>query len=411
MSKLLKGLLILMASAGLVAGVAASASATPSKVTPCTTCHTGPVLTVTALVTAIDQIAATYAVSSVGADAISVFKGGTKVVQIRAASGSFTVPVGSTYVIHAVKGPKMSSGIGTKSIAPQAPVLDTIAPTTSSDAKLSYAVSAILSFSASDNAGGSGVASTYFKVDGGAVQAGSGVTVSTPGTHTVEFWSVDGAGNVESPRNAATFTVGVALPSTLSLRTSAGTVTYGGSAVLTGMLVGTTAISGRQLTLESSTDGKSWKSASTTYETDALGEVRVTVNLTTRRYYRLQFVGDSTWAGGASASVIVTPRVYLTRPAAPTSVKRAKAFSAYGYIKPRHTAGTYPVAIKAYRYQSGKWVLRKTVLAKASNYSTYTKYNKSLTLPYAGRWRIRAYHAADSKNAATYSSYRYVTVK
>jgi hypothetical protein len=148
-------------------------------------------MTVTASVTAIDQVAATYAVSSIGADAISVFKGATKVAQIRAASGSFTVPVGSTYVIYAVKGPKMSSGIGTKSIAPRAPVLDTIAPTTSSDAKLSYAVSAVLAFSASDNAGGSGMASTYYKVDGGTAQAGSGVTVSTAGTHAVEFWSVD----------------------------------------------------------------------------------------------------------------------------------------------------------------------------------------------------------------------------
>jgi hypothetical protein len=197
----------------------------------------------------------------------------------------------------------------------------------------------------------------------------------------------------------------------LSLSRSASTVAYGGSAVLTGMLVGTTAISGRRLELESSTDGKSWTKASTSYATDALGESRVTVNLTTRRYYRLQFAGDPTWAGGTSAAVVVTPRVYLTRPTTPTSVKRARAFSAYGFIKPRHTSGTYPVAIKCYRYQSGKWVLRKTVPAKASNYSTYTKYSKSLSLPYAGRWRIRAYHAADSKNAATCSSYRYVTVK
>ncbi len=55
--------------------------------------------------------------------------------------------------------------------------------------------------SASD-AGGSGVASTFYRVDGGAPQTYSGtVTINTQGDHTVEFWSVDNAvpaANVES---------------------------------------------------------------------------------------------------------------------------------------------------------------------------------------------------------------------
>jgi len=52
------------------------------------------------------------------------------------------------------------------------------------------------------------------------------------------------------------------------------------------------------------------------------------------------------------------------------------------------------------------------VSAKASNYSTYTKYSRSIRLPYAGKWRLRAYAPADSGHAATWSSgYDYVTVK
>ena len=43
----------------------------------------------------------------------------------------------------------------------------------------------------------SGVAATYYKVDGGPQQAGTTVSISTEGVHLLEFWSVDNAGNVE----------------------------------------------------------------------------------------------------------------------------------------------------------------------------------------------------------------------
>jgi hypothetical protein len=50
----------------------------------------------------------------------------------------------------------------------------------------------------------SGVAATYFKVDGGAQQTYSSLstpTFSTEGTHTLEFWSVDRAGNTEAAKS------------------------------------------------------------------------------------------------------------------------------------------------------------------------------------------------------------------
>lgn len=44
----------------------------------------------------------------------------------------------------------------------------------------------------------SGVASTYYALDGGPSHAGKEITVSTEGTHQVAYWSVDEAGNTEA---------------------------------------------------------------------------------------------------------------------------------------------------------------------------------------------------------------------
>jgi hypothetical protein len=68
------------------------------------------------------------------------------------------------------------------------------------------------------------------------------------------------------------------------------------------------------------------------------------------------------------------------------------------------------VRIYKYRYVSGKWKSYGYVKAKASNYSTYTKYSASLSLPKSGRWRIRAYHS-DKRHATKRSAYDYITVK
>jgi len=89
-------------------------------------------------------------------------------------------------------------------------LVDMLAPTTTSNAVASYAGTATITLSASDNSGGSGVAATYYVLDGGAQQTGTSVGVSPPAsgmtTHTVSFWSVDQLGNTETPKSV-TFTV------------------------------------------------------------------------------------------------------------------------------------------------------------------------------------------------------------
>lgn len=63
-----------------------------------------------------------------------------------------------------------------------------------------YYGAASLSIARTDAAGaaaGSGVATTYHRIDGGSTIAGASVSIATTGTHTVEFWSSDAAGNTE----------------------------------------------------------------------------------------------------------------------------------------------------------------------------------------------------------------------
>lgn len=100
---------------------------------------------------------------------------------------------------------------------PTPTVVDTIAPVTTSDAATAYSGSATITFHATD-AGGSGVATTYYSLDGGTAVAGGSVSVSVAGTHTLDFWSVDGAGNLEAPHEIV-FTIAAPLRIVQSLTT------------------------------------------------------------------------------------------------------------------------------------------------------------------------------------------------
>src|SRR5947209_7188598 len=85
-------------------------------------------------------------------------------------------------------------------------VTDTVSPATSATGTGStgsngwYGGPVTVTLSATDNPGGSGVAASYYTVDGGATQTYSGpFSVSGDAIHTVSYWSVDRAGNEEQP--------------------------------------------------------------------------------------------------------------------------------------------------------------------------------------------------------------------
>ena len=83
---------------------------------------------------------------------------------------------------------------------------DTTPPVTTSDAQASYVGAAGIEFTITEG-GKVGIGTTFSRVDGGPTAVGSSIVVSTPGTHTLEFWSVDQASNVETPAKTATFTI------------------------------------------------------------------------------------------------------------------------------------------------------------------------------------------------------------
>jgi endo-1,4-beta-xylanase len=73
---------------------------------------------------------------------------------------------------------------------------DTTSPVTTDNAPEDWVNKDVtVTFTANDS--DSGVTATYFKLDNGTVQSGNSVTISDEGIHTLTYWSVDNAGNVE----------------------------------------------------------------------------------------------------------------------------------------------------------------------------------------------------------------------
>jgi hypothetical protein len=226
--------LVAVALFGLMAAFATSAHAMPTKTTACSGCHTqNAAVVVGAAQTSNNGTTASYTISvnnPLGMNGWAVFNGATKVGGAAGAGGTVALNVGTTYTVYGVSG----NGNGAEEynsiqVTPVAPV-DNTAPTTSSDAKATYVSSATIHLSAIDT-GFSGVAHTYYILDGGTQTEGTTISTSVIGSHTLEFWSVDVAANVETPHKTANFEITAPVPDTTApVTTSDAKVTYVGSA-------------------------------------------------------------------------------------------------------------------------------------------------------------------------------------
>ncbi len=296
-------------------------------------------------------------------------------------------------------------GAGNTEAARQVSVrIDTTAPVTKPGALSADGSTVVIPLSATD--AHSGVASTSWRVDAGAWTSGTVASASADTTHVVQYRSVDRAGNLESAGSVtvggAAQAVSIALPATLvtpySAGSLAGTITAGGVPV-----------SGAKVSLERSGDAVTWTVANSGVIADAAGRFSFPLSATSKTLYRVRYAPGAL-ADIVGTTVTVMPKALLSTPSAPTAISRTKAFIATGTLKPRHAVGTYPVKIQCFRYEGGTWVLRKTVLAKASGTGSYSTYSGKVWLPYAGRWKIRALHA-DTGHAATYTATRALTVR
>lgn len=245
------------------------------------------------------------------------------------------------------------------------------------------------------------------------------VTYEKAGYTTRIISGVDIVNGATSKQNVLLSAVPVVIPvvedTAIALTsTSRSALPYGSAFVVSGVVSTNSdglGVSSAPVVLEWSVDGVTFSSSGPTTQTAGNGAFLFTVRPTTRTYYRVRFADDDTHSGSVSTAVYATTKAYLTNPVAPAGMSRLRYYTVYGYLKPRHTPGSYPVRIYRWRYVGGKWTSYGFVSAVASNYSGFTKYSRSVKLPYAGRWRLRAYHA-DSGHVATWSSgYDYVTVK
>jgi len=152
--------------------------------------------------------------------------------------------------------------------------------------------------------------------------------------------------------------------------------------------------------------------AATSYVLDGAPQaVGTTVTVSAAGLHTLSYRSTDR-AGNAEATHTVTFTVVTApsskgTPSTPgpiATLRHGKSFTALGYLI-KHTAGTSPVTLQFYRYQSGHWVLRKSTSAKASTVLTFSRYSASTSVPSSGKWRVRAGHKVGSKYL--YSGYRY----
>jgi hypothetical protein len=109
----------------------------------------------------------------------------------------------------------------------------------------------------------------------------------------------------------------------------------------------------------------------------------------------------------AVVTITVTPADMRT-PVSPYRVGRGRLFQVYGATPMRHRPGTYPVVLDCYRFEDGRWVLRKSLSMRAYAYPRGTKYGRWLRLALRGHWRLVARHAEGDMTRYSVARYMYV---
>jgi hypothetical protein len=159
----------------------------------------------------------TFSEPVIGFDASDLTRGGSSAggtITVTGSGASYEISLAGTltngttsFTIAANRAQDLAGNNNTASTSTDNTITyDTVVPTTtltttpvSPDGTNGWFKQSSVSFTLAATDATSGVATRSYTIDGGATQTYSGaVTISTPGDHTVTYWSTDNAGNVES---------------------------------------------------------------------------------------------------------------------------------------------------------------------------------------------------------------------
>lgn len=115
---------------------------------------------------------------------------------------------------------------------------------------------------------------------------------------------------------------------------------------------------------------------------------------------------DSREMYGEALRVGVKKKASLKIISAPTTVRSRAGFTVKASI-PRHSADA-TVLIRTYRYESGRWVYKKSFTTTVA--AGQTSFYRTIKLYGRGKWRIRTQHS-DYNHLTSYSSYRGITAR
>jgi hypothetical protein len=147
------------------------------------------------------------------------------------------------------------------------------------------------------------------------------------------------------------------------------TIVYGSGATLTGSLKTSTgtAVGGKSVTVQSRAVGSSTWATTTTATTSSTGGWSAVVKPTANREFRALFGAVTPYLASTSsttATVLVAPKI--TRTLSANNIKLGTTVKLVGLVKPGHAGKT----VYLQRYESGKWVTKKsTTVSSTSGYT------------------------------------------
>ncbi|HEY5386783.1 MAG TPA: M23 family metallopeptidase [Thermoleophilia bacterium] len=174
---------------------------------------------------------------------------------------------------------------------------------------------------------------------------------------------------------------------------------------------------GARIVLQRLTTDAAWERVAARLTNDT-GRVAFAYAPARRTVLRVQFLlpvtqpAQATYVPAESVVVTVVPKVRLSVPAIPATVRRGHMVAVSGTLTPRHARGTGSVRLEFQRHTiGGAWVTALTTDVALSDRPGGSRYSRAVRLGSAGAWRVRAVHPSDAAHAATAGRWRAFTVE